>query len=412
MALRVNKISIREIFNFLFEGNSTFNLLCCTLWGLTLLGYLAGGVMHFCSYIPDSRYITFPIIIIVLFFAIPQIIKRLSIKDIIFYLLCVCVYLSQYSLFQTNLEPLDEFALRCCFTVFPFFFFGKMVDIPKMFNAFYYISLATIAMFAFYFIIYGQGSSQVSSEDYNMDAAYNLLPHVLMVLWKTIREFSPLRAFIGLLSTMLLIMFGTRGPLLSLVLPIVIYVFFAYHGKHAKLFRWIMIIVAIVLILVLIPLAMYLTDIFDSLDVNSRILEKILDNEIEDDSGRGALIVELNGHLLTEDKIFGYGLFGSYQYIGGYPHNIFYELIFSFGFLVGSILIILMLRHFIMGYCNAADDITKEFILLFTLMELTHLCLSYTFLTEQMFFLLLGVCAQRYRKSNKITIVSNNLTTE
>lgn len=345
-----------------------------------------------------------PIILIALFFSIPTIVKRLSVSDIIFYLLCICIYLSQYFLFPSNTEPLDEFALRCCLTVFPFFFFGKMVDIPKMFNAFYYISLATIAMFVFYFIIYGQGSSQVSSEDYNMSAAYNLLPHVLMVSWKTVREISSLRIGITVMSVILLLMFGTRGPVLSLVLPLTIYILFAYHGKHAKVLKISFIIIVVILLLSLVSIAMYLNDIFDGMDMNSRILEKFLDDDIENDSGRSALIVELNKHLLTESRVFGYGLFGSYQYIGGYPHNIFYELIFSFGFVLGSILIILMLRHFILGYRDATDDFTKEFILLFTLMELTHLFLSYTFLTEQLFFLLLGVCAQRNKKSAKIAI--------
>ncbi len=399
---------IKRTFNFLFEGKSTFNLLCCLLWGLTLLGYLAGAVMHFFVFIQDGKYITIPIILIALFFALPQLFKRLSISDIILYLLCICIYLSQYFLFPNNIEPLDEFAVRCCLTVFPFYFFGKMVDIPKMFNAFYYISLATVAMFAFYFIIYGQGSSQVSADDYNMGAAYNLLPNVLMVLWKTIREMSPLRVVISILSVILLLMFGTRGPLLSLMLPIIIYILFIYNGKHAKVMRISLIVVAIVVFLFLIPLAMYLIDVFNNLDANSRILTKFISNDIKNDSGRWALIVELNKHLLTENRVFGYGLFGSFQFINIYPHNIFYEFIFSFGFVFGTILIILMLLHFFKGYKYATNDITKDFILLFTIMELTHLFLSYTFLTEQMFFLLIGICAQRQRKNSKPTSTKIN----
>jgi len=394
----------KKIVNFLFEDKSPFNLLCCLLWGIVLLNYIAAAFRHFATIIPDNKYVTCFIIFFTAFISLPQIIKRLSVYDLLFYISCVFVYLLQYFLFPNNYEPLNEFAVQCCLLVFPFYFFGKMVDIPKMLKPFYCISVATVGMFIFYYILYGAGSSQVNTEDYNMGAAYQLLPHVLIVLWITIREPSPLRICIAFVSVVLLLMFGTRGPILSLILPLAVYILFFYHGSHAKALRVSFIAVAIVVLLSLISLAIYLQNIFDYFDVNSRILQKLIAEDITNDSGRGDLIVELNKHLFAESRIFGYGLFGSYQYIGGYPHNIFYELIFSFGFVFGSILIILMLRHFVLGYRNIMDNITKEFILLFTLMELTHLFLSYTFLTEQMFFFLLGLCAQRNKRANEIAI--------
>lgn len=385
---------IKRIGTFLFEGRSTFNMLCCMLWGLLLMDYIAAVIRRVVR-VDTTTYIVVPLIIIALVGALPAIIKRLKVTDYLFYMLCICIYLMQFSLYPENAIPLDKFVLQCCLTVFPFYLFGKMVDIPKMLNAFYYVSVATIGISVFYFLIYRRGSSTLSADDYNMAAAYDLLPHVLLVTWMAIRRFTPVRIGIAFVGIMLLLTFGTRGPLLCLGVPVIIYILFRYKGKHAKAIRISFVALLAALVMLIIPLANYLQDIFTQLDVSTRILEKVLNNDIGNDSGRGELIRQLNRHLLSEHRFFGYGLFGSYRFIGGYPHNIFYELIFSFGFAAGGLLIAAMLWHFIRGYRLASSDVLKDFILIFTLMELTHLCLSYTFLTEQMFFLLLGLCAQR-----------------
>lgn len=391
----------KKFVTFLFEGKSTYNLLCYLLWGLTLFDYIVGAFRHFVPIVPANNYIVIPVIAVTVFFAIPDLIKRLQITDLLFYIICICIYTIQYILFPYNTAPLNEYALQCCFVVFPFYLFGKMLDLSKMLNAFYYISIGTVAMFIFYFLLYRDGSGQLNSEEYNMAAAYNLLPHVLMVVWMAFRKFSLLRIGIAIASIIVQFMFGTRGPILSLAIPMFIYILFRYHGKYAKFVKIILITMVIALPFIIVPLATYFQDVFSDLDVNARILDKLLDNDIANDSGRNDLIIQLNRHLLTENEVFGYGLFGSFRYIGIYPHNIFYELIFSFGFIIGGILIVWMLAHFIRGYYRAPNDINKDFILLFTIMELTHLCLSYTFLTEQMFFMLLGLCAQRQQTQAK-----------
>ena len=404
MKYYLQKKSLNKI---LFEGKSTFNLLCYLLWGLSLFDYLVGAFRHFVPSITNNNYITIPVIFICVFFALPDIIKRLHVRDLIIYIFCICIYIMQYILYPNNITPLNEYAFLCCLAVFPFYLFGKMVDLPKMLNAFYYISVGTIVMYILYFLLYRNGSGQLNSEEYNMAAAYNLLPHVLMVVWMAIRKFSPTRIGMAFISIIVLFMFGTRGPILSLAVPVSIYILFRYHGKHTKLIKTLFITLVVVLPFVLVPIITYFQDVFSDLDVSARILDKLLDEDITNDSGRGDLIVELNKHLLTEHKICGYGLFGSYQFIGGYPHNIFYELIFSFGFLIGGMLIVWMLWHFFKGYHYASNDIYKDFILLFTLMELTHLCFSYTFLTEQMFFMLIGLCAQSSRQTAKNLQISN-----
>ena len=154
--------------------------------------------------------------------------------------------------------------------------------------------------------------------------------------------------------------------------------------------------------LLLIPLTLYLTDIFETLDISTRILDKIIEEELDNDSGRGDLIMQLDQVRDSENRLWGYGLFGSYNYIGIYPHNIFYEFIFSFGVVLGGGLIVVLLYHFYSGYRKANLSIEKEFITLFVLMELIHLCFSYTFMCESIFFLLIGYCSQmKYVYSKK-----------
>lgn len=396
MAFRLtNRISLHSLSNFFFEGKSTLNLMCCLLWGQVLLDYIVAAFRHFIPGIPSNEYISIPLIALSVVLAIPAILKRLQIVDILFYVACIAIYILQYILYPDNLVPLEKYAYLCCFTVFPFYFLGKILDLPKMINAFYYISVGTICMSLFYFLLYREGSSVLSTDDYNMAAAYSLLPHVVMVAWVSIRRLSPLHICLAALGVLLLFMFGTRGPILSFAVALSAYVLLRNDGKHARFIKISYILLVLFLLIFLVPLATFFSNLFSDIDVSVRFFSKLLDNEISDDSGRGDLILELNRHLLTERPFFGYGLFGSYKFIGGYPHNIFYELIFTFGFFAGSFLIIWLLLHFFNGYRYAPNELNREFILLFTVMEMTHLCFSYTFLTEQMFFLLIGFCSQR-----------------
>lgn len=396
---------IKRFFSFLFEGKSAFNLLSCCLWGGLALRYIGGFIRKFTGIESiTSDNFTVLVIIISLLFSLPAVIRKLQVRDYFFYFTCVAIYLLQFLFYPENTDTLELFAYKCCLTVFPFYFYGKFLDMEKMETPFYYISYFTLLLDILYYLVYGMGSGSVSSDDYNMGAAYAILPHALYIVWMAFRRPTIFSIGGSVASFLLLLGFGTRGPVLSYLLPIVCYVFLLYQGKYAKQLKITIATLLVVVVLLLIPLAMYLQDLFEQLDISVRIFDKILDEELENDSGRSELIFILHRAFQSDPRIFGFGLFGSYNFIGGYPHNIFYELVFSFGYVVGVILIIVMLYHFYSGFRNATLSIEKEFIFLFVTMELVHLFFSYTFLHETWFFLLLGYCSQM---KHKISITQN-----
>lgn len=394
---------IKKIWLFLFEGKCTFNLLCCLLWGRSLLHYF-GGAIRKVTGIENITADNFTIVVIciALFFALPELIRRIKIQDCLLYLSFVAVYLLQFLFYPDNTETLELFFVKCCLAVFPFFLYGKVLDIVKMEKAFSIISYATILVTIFYFMLYGEGSKTISSDDYDMGTAYALLPYLLFTTWQAFRNTSIVNIVLSICGFFFLLGLGTRGPVLAFLFPLLFYIFILYRGRYAKTLKLSLFVLILGSGLLLIPLTLYLTDIFETLDISTRILDKIIEEELDNDSGRGDLIMQLDQVRDSENRLWGYGLFGSYNYIGIYPHNIFYEFIFSFGVVLGGGLIVVLLYHFYSGYRKANLSIEKEFITLFVLMELIHLCFSYTFMCESIFFLLIGYCSQmKYVYSKK-----------
>ena len=128
---------IKKIWLFLFEGKCTFNLLCCLLWGRSLLHYF-GGAIRKVTGIENITADNFTIVVIciALFFALPELIRRIKIQDCLLYLSFVAVYLLQFLFYPDNTETLELFFVKCCLAVFPFFLYGKVLDIVKMEKAF------------------------------------------------------------------------------------------------------------------------------------------------------------------------------------------------------------------------------------------------------------------------------------
>lgn len=68
--------------------------------------------------------------------------------------------------------------------------------------------------------------------------------------------------------------------------------------------------------------------IMTEMHVSTRIVDKILEDEATDSSGRDYLQNTILNVMETDNNFIGHGLFSSWHYIGTYPHTLFLDVFF------------------------------------------------------------------------------------
>ena len=91
-------------------------------------------------------------------------------------------------------------------------------------------------------------------------------------------------------------------------------------------------------------------------------------------------------------SLWGHGFTGFWDKLGGYPHNVIYEILLTFGLVFGSIIIIYLLSLFIRAYAKNQNASVRGLFLVLLICGFIKLLMSNTFLSEPFFFMLIGYC--------------------
>ena len=189
-------------------GELILQVLLCITWGAMLLHYVLGAINHF-TYTDDYGVIVISLFLVTMVvLAFPHINNKLVIGDYIFYLLNAVYYLSNYAFFPENTDFLTESVGRCLFCVFPFYFIGRIFDIEKLFNVLIYISAACIYIDLVYFALYSSSNATgIDTLGEDMFAAYQVVPHIIFMLWTTLEKFKLWKVLTVILGFILQISF-------------------------------------------------------------------------------------------------------------------------------------------------------------------------------------------------------------
>lgn len=316
-----------------------------------------------------------------------------------------------YFVSQTN--PDSEYTSKrffnLCFTVIPMFLIGTFVDLDKTTNTVLrYGAMFTIVVSIIY-LFYKNTQQQMHID--NMDFAYKILPAVIILLSslfeKHNRRDTIINWVVAVISVAFLVMQGTRGPILCLG----IYVFLRlYRTLKLKHFMIILAsIVALVVVVLFTPLGkaiiQLLIDLFNLIGVSTRVLDKMLDGSISSSNGRNIIKDTLLG-ILNQDPFSirnffadieytkGINIDGSISIEGTYAHNVFLELVFDFGYLLGGVLSCLV----VLAILKVVLKTKKEYAPIaytFVCIGFVHLLLSGSFLYSKYFFALMGLAINK-----------------
>ena len=373
------------------------NLLICIVWASKLLD-VARGVINrlpvLCDY---TDQIEVALVAIPTLLALPILLTKYTIRDYTFYIICVLVYLANFFIYPNNVDSLAENALFCIFAVFPCYFIGRVLDIEKFFTIFVILAGICIVWDVFYFVYFVQSTKSLKEmqsvllED-NMGAAYLLLPHVIFMIWATMKKFSVVNAMLSIIGTVAILSYGSRGPLACIGVFTIVYFFLLMKFKYSVYIKAGIITLVVIAFSFTQQFALFFKILFTDLNLSTRIIDRVLTGGLANDSGRSWIQDKLYGLLDNSESFFGLGLFGSQRYGIIYSHNFFCDVFITFGYITGALLLLLLLAVYIGGFITCKTEYEKGFILLLTASTLVKLFLSSTFLFEPLFFLLIGFC--------------------
>ena len=400
--------SIRRCF-----GNRYFmlSLLICVVWASKLLLYIRGVVNQIpvaCNYTDELE---FSLIILIIVLSLPALLARLTIADYSFYIGCLFVYGLNFLFFTDNFDPLCENAFTCLCLVFPCYFIGRIIEPEKFFTVFVWLAGICIVMDLFYFIIYVQNmkslkdAQSILSFD-NMYSAYQLLPHVLIMAWSAMRKFNPITLVLTVVGLLLLLSFGSRGPLACAGLFLIVYFLFFMRFRYSKYVKTGIVGLGILTLFFQKGIAIFLKTVFEEMNLSTRIIDRILGGGLTHDTGRSWLTDKLYAILDKNGDFFGCGLFGSQRYGIVYSHSFVCDVHVSFGYCVGTFLLIAFMLVLVAGFWTCKNKMDMAFILLLFCAGVAKLFLSSTFLFEPLFFMLIGFCVAniaRYERNKENT---------
>lgn len=379
----------------LFSHKEIFlNLFICIVWGNYLLGALRGVVNHLPVLCDVTDEIEIACVIIPLVLALPAIINRLTLLDYTIFFSLVLSYGIDYIIHPYNTEILNEHAFDTLCIVFPMYFVGRFIDIKRHYNIFCVISALCIVWTLFYYLSYAQQHKvieEVAGDD-NMYTAYAVLPHIIMLSWAYLKKFNIVYFVLTFLGILFLLSCGTRGPFAGVIFFYLCYFFLFMNFKYAYILKCTIISLGMIVISFLHDIIFYLAYTFANLKLSTRILEKFVDGEIGNDSGRGAIVKSLLHITDTKGNFFGLGYFGVERFYYNYSHNFFADHIIYFGYILGPILLLAIFTLIATAIYKAKDKTERCFLICILSFTLLKLFLSSTIIKEPFYYMLIGYC--------------------
>lgn len=203
---------------------------------------------------------------------------------------------------------------------------------------------------------------------YNLEFGYHMLFPVSVFGAVAYLEKRRLFFIPFMIGSILIIMGGSRGAMVEI--PLIFLFAVPFKWKNILNKRRLVIFLLILLVLPLFYLAYlnyefflnYLSEILASHGINSRSLTALTSGSFSDGNGRER-IYEIVIDLIKTGGFFGRGVYGERIHVGeeymwGYSHNIVLEMLVSFGYVGGTIIILLLCYGLLFFYkhCKAVQE--------------------------------------------------------
>lgn len=313
------------------------------------------------------------------------IVKRSRLQFIISYLIIGILFLWTLFLSPDSIKFIkDEGVKFTCLVCIPVFLATLSVRNIKTFHDIFYV---LCILTAFVGILYGvlMFAGIILQEHYNMAFGYSLMLPVLYLIYKK----TLFSLTLSVLTASSLLLNGSRGPFLIIV-AYLMWLFIHYMNLKRVIVLLVLMSFAVLMVSYLEVILSFLSDH----SIQSRVLKRILENEMSDPSGRES-IYEFGVRKIFESPVAGYGLFGDRFFYESYVHNIFLEMLIDFGIPIG-ILVICFLSFVSLLKFFSLKGREKDFFVLAVMGSVFPLFASGSYLISFSFFFYLGLLMRKH----------------
>lgn len=333
-------------------------------------------------------------IIVAVIVSMPWFVKRIRGIDLLFYVGIVVLYLFTMIAFPNNVEFMGENWGRILIATFLAYFVGLAYSHKNCFDDLFWCSVASV-FFVFLHQIYKLGRGLVLEDD-NMYVAYNLLPSIMYLIYYAIYKGRKIFWIIAGMAVGIIFIFGTRGPILCIIVFLVIFLLHRTIASRKKSNYLLLLILFIILIVfcvyddLLIKLVSFVANIFERFGFSTRIFDFFISGEATTSLGRKYLQKQVISAIL-DNPIRGYGFTGDQYLLGVYCHNLFLELWCHFGLIVGTVIILVLAILTAMALVKSRNN-KKRFFFVIMLISMVYvkLMLSNSYTLEPYFFFMIG----------------------
>ncbi len=361
-----------------------------------------------------SQSFLMPLLIVALIMAsLPVIKKRINTLQLFIYFAFIIIFVLSF-LAHPNNPAFEEMGLGYCFLILPYVFLGSFYDISKLKKILYLLSILVVLKDTlFMFVFRSDTTTELIEGGEYMSAAYNLLPSVLFLIWNAFSKPRLYNILLSFYSVFLLLAYGNRGSVLCVVFFVISYVVYQ-NFKKIKKWQLISVLIGVGLVIrYLDEILIFFQLLLGSLGFSTRIFDLMGEDGFgEDDSTQGRLYYYNKAlSALGSDNFMGLGMAGDRIPLnGGYSHNIIIESIVSYGFFFGPffLFMLFLLLFFSIRRVKNADE--TVFLLILICIGFVPLFISGSYVTDHLFYLLLGYCSFILKKRNTASYVQSSFS--
>lgn len=329
------------------------------------------------------------VIIVLILFTLPYVKNEIRYIDIGLYILFVTIYCITMIKTDRAGQYLFDRAIQILLTYVPLFFVGLVLNDERI-DFLHTISIISIILFLLYSILIGN-HTEAGSE--NMEDAYLILPHICIILYYYVKKKKNIYILLFIIGTCLILFYGSRGPVICLAInSLIIVTAYIKKGWRKNILIIFGIIVAGLINIYYETILLWFKSASNSFGLSSRVFDRMMTNTFFSTATRDPITkAVLLG--IRERPYLGYGLAGDRLLVNVYAHNLILEILVSFGIIMGTILIAILLYLIISGLKKAQSSNERFFLLTLVCTNgILKLMMSGTYLREPYFFLLIGLC--------------------
>ncbi|AFQ45941.1 O-antigen ligase family protein [Desulfosporosinus meridiei] len=209
---------------------------------------------------------------------------------------------------------------------------------------------------------------------YSMSFGYDMMLPSMVFLYYAMKDKELWHWVLSIMCLFMILVAGSRAPLLWILVFFTVMLIRGFMTSKVKVIWGLTVPAFLLIYLKLEDLIGLLVIFLQSHGISARSINMLLAGSIGDDNGRAA-IYEMSIELLKNMGHFGYGLYGDRYVIGnyyfwGYPHNIFLEILLTFGVLGGGLLIFFLLYHCVRTLIKCRDEDWLDLFLIFLVCSL------------------------------------------